>query len=594
MQFTKRTIYCGQVTKEHLNNEVSLNGWVARRRDHGGVIFVDLRDRTGIVQLVFDPTFAAQATEEAHALRSEFVIAVKGTVIERAPGAVNPKMATGHFEVKITSLQILSKSQALPFQLEDDEKVSEELRLKYRYLDLRRKPMHDALKLRHDVLHTVRWYLNELEFYEIETPALSKNTPGGARNFLVPCRIQPGTVYALSESPQLYKQLLMVGGMEKYFQIARCFRDEALRANRQPEFTQLDIEMAFIDENDIQTVCEGLFSLLWKKFLGITLNTPFKRYTYDTVFARFGSDKPDMRFGLEIQGVTELFESLGLNFIKSVTQSGGRIGCLQVKNHRFARADLDKLTDHVTKELGAKGLLWFRWKEDGSLDSPIAKHLPADFLEKAQKYLPDLTPADTLFVVAGDYDDAWTTLGQLRLTLGKDLNLIDQKSFDLFWVTDFPMFEWNKEAKKWDAKHHAFTSPQDGWEQQEIKDVKARAYDLVCNGEELGGGSIRIHSSEVQNKIFDIVGLDRTKIEEKFGFLLEAQNFGYPPEGGVAFGVDRLIMILSGNDSIRNVIAFPKTQHGSCLMMGSPVAAEESQLKELHIKSTWVDNKQNK
>ncbi len=591
MQLLKRTVFCGQVTTEHLKTEITLNGWVHRRRDHGGVIFVDLRDRSGLVQLVFDPVVNATVVAQAHDLRSEFVIAARGTVVLRAPEAINEKLATGKYEVHVTQLSILSKSAALPFQIEDEEKVSEELRLKYRYLDLRRKQTQDNLRTRHEVLFTIRNYFNDNGFYEIETPILSKSTPGGARNFLVPCRQQPGTFYGLVESPQIYKQLLMVGGLERYFQIARCFRDEALRANRQPEFTQLDIEMAFIDETDIQTVCEGLYKILWKKFLNIDLELPLKRYTYAEVFNRYGSDKPDTRFGLEIQDVTQLFKNLELNFVKAALQHAGKAGCMVVKNRDFSRTDMDRWSDRTTKELGAKGLLWFKWKEDGTVESPINKFLPGDFFEQAQACIPGLTKNDTLFVIVGEHEEAWTHLGQLRLALGKELGMIEQGVFNMFWVIDFPMFEWDKETNKWAARHHQFTSPQVGWEKQEIKDVLARAYDLVCNGEELGGGSIRIHTSEVQSKIFDILGIPREKAEEKFKFLLEAQNFGYPPEGGVAFGIDRLIMMLSGAEAIRDVIAFPKTQNGSCLMMSSPSTVEDSQLRELQIKSTYVNPK---
>ncbi|MBM3893449.1 aspartate--tRNA ligase [Candidatus Dependentiae bacterium] len=595
MQLLKRTAFCGQVTKEFLGKTVTLNGWVHRRRDHGGVIFVDLRDRSGLVQLVFNPvSCSAETADIAHTLRSEFVIAVQGTVIARSAEAINEKLTTGHIEVHVSSLHILNKSAALPFQIEDEGTISEELRLKYRYLDLRRHQMHNSLKIRHEVLFAMRSYFNEQGFYEIETPILSKSTPGGARNFLVPCRSQPGTFYGLVESPQIYKQLLMVGGMERYFQIARCFRDEALRASRQPEFTQLDIEMAFVDEEMIQTTCEGLFKILWKKFLNIDLELPLKRYSFDDVFKRYGSDKPDMRFGLELQDVTPVFAKLDLSFVKAAIGAGGQAGCIVVKNHSFSRTDMDRWSDRVTKELGAKGLLWFKWREDGTPDSPITKFLPTDFLAQLQAIIPDLTQNDAMFVVIGEYDDAWTILGQLRLALGKELHLIDNSSFQLFWVTDFPMFEYDKEGKKWVARHHQFTSPQAGWEKQELKDIKARAYDLVCNGEELGGGSIRIHSAEAQSKIFDLLGMTREKAEEKFKFLLEAQTFGYPPEGGVAFGVDRLIMILTGTDAIRDVIAFPKTQNGSCLMMSSPSSVEDAQLRELQIKSTYIDPKASK
>ncbi len=584
MSLLKRTVYCGNVSEQHINSVVTLNGWIHKRRDHGGVIFVDLRDRTGMVQLVFDPNLNAHVVAEAHALRSEFVIAVQGTVVARTQAMVNEKLATGRIEIQVSSLQILNKSTALPFQLDEDEKVSEEIRLKYRYLDIRRTSMHNHLKTRHEVLFEMRKYFVEHGFYEIETPILSKSTPGGARNFLVPSRLQQGTFYGLVESPQLYKQLLMVGGIEKYFQIARCFRDEALRANRQPEFTQLDIEMSFIDEKDIQTVCEGLFSRLWEKFLQSKLTLPLARYSYDDVFSRFGSDKPDMRFDLEISNITDVFKTLEINFIKAILDKNGSVGCLHVKNNRFSRTDLDRWTDLVTKELGAKGLIWIRWKEDGSVESTIAKLLPSDFVQRMQTVLPSLGTDDTLFIVAGDYEDAWTTLGQLRLALGKALNLIDNSKHSMFWVTDFPMFEWNKETNNWQARHHQFTSPQDGWETKEIKDIKARAYDLVCNGEELGGGSIRIHSSDVQSKIFDILGIPQEKAEEKFKFLLESQNLGYPPEGGIAFGIDRLIMMLSNTESIRDVIAFPKTQNGSCLMIQAPSTVEDAQLKELGIR----------
>jgi len=383
----------------------------------------------------------------------------------------------------------------------------------------------------------------------------------------------------------------MVGGIEKYFQIARCFRDEALRANRQPEFTQLDIEMSFVDENDIQTVCEGLYKILFKKFLDIDLPTPLPRYTYDEVFTQYGSDKPDMRFDMKINDVSALFGSLKLNFIDAILGRNGKVGCIVVKHHRFSRTELDRTLDLSIKELGSKGLVWIRWKEDGTVDSTITKFLPQNFLELAQAVIPGLTAYDTIFAIADEFEDAWTTLGQLRLVLGKQLNLIKAATPSLFWVTDFPMFEFSKETKKWVARHHPFTSPQDGWEKLELKDVKARAYDLVCNGEELGGGSIRIGDSAVQSKIFDILGMSKEEAAEKFSFLMEAQEFGYPPEGGVAFGIDRLAMFFSGTESIRDVIAFPKTQRGSCLMTESPSKIEDDLLKNVHLKSTWIDKK---
>lgn len=585
--FFKRTVYCGHVDETFLDQEVCLAGWVNRRRDHGGVIFIDLRDRTGLMQLVFNPSNAPQATEKAHDVRSEYVLAVKGVVIRRGSEAVNEKLATGAFELLVSDVVVFSKSEALPFQIEDGEKVSEELRLKYRYLDLRRKKMHDILKIRHEAVFALRNYMHEQGFYEIETPILSKSTPEGARDFLVPSRLQPGTFYALPQSPQIYKQLLIAGGMEKYFQIARCFRDEALRANRQPEFTQLDIEMSFIDESDIQTLCEGIFSLLWKKFLNYDITLPLPRFTFDEVFTRFGSDKPDMRFALEINDITKVFESTSINFIKSALDNKGKAGALCVKNKSFGRGELDTVTDYVTKELGAKGLIWVRWKEDGTCDSSINKLLPSNFTDLIKQVMPDVTTADTLFITVGAYEEAWTVLGQLRLMLGKKLNLIDATQWNMFWVVDFPMFEWNKDEKKWDAKHHPFTSPAGDWEKMEVADVKARAYDLVCNGEELGGGSIRINSSETQQKVFDLLGITPEQAQHKFGYLMEAQNLGYPPDGGIAFGIDRLVMMLAGTDSMRDVIAFPKTQSGSCLMMQTPSTVDEAQLKELQIKSTY-------
>ncbi len=590
MQFLKRSIACGLISEEQVGTVVTLNGWVHRHRDLGGLIFVDLRDQSGLIQLFFDPAkIDAAMANQVRALRAEWVIAVQGPVAHRTK--VNDKIPTGRYEVLVTSLQVLNKSQPLPFQLEGEDTASDEMRLRYRYIDLRRAAMQQFLKTRHNVMMTMRNYFNEQGFCEVETPILTKSTPGGARNFVVPCRLQPGTFYALTESPQLYKQLLMAGGVEKYFQIARCFRDEALRANRQPEFTQIDIEMSFIDEKDIQSVCEGLIQQLWKKFLSVDLALPLRRFTYDDVFVRFGSDKPDMRFELEIKDISKLFSGTNIKFLASTLEQGGRIGCLQVADKKFSRAELDRWTDYVTKELGAKGLVWIRWREDGSIDSPLAKLLPADFFQTAAQFLPGLQKTDTLFVIAGSFEEAWTTLGQLRLTLGKELNLIDTKRHELFWVTDFPLFEFDKEKSCWQARHHQFTAPQDGWEMLEMKDIKARAYDLVSNGEELGGGSIRIHSSEVQNKIFDLLGIDKQLAAEKFGFLFEAQNLGYPPEGGLAFGLDRLVMMLCGTDAIRNVIAFPKTQNGSCLMMQAPSAVDETLLKDLHLKSTFESKK---
>lgn len=590
MKIFKRTVFCGQVDENFLNKEVVLAGWVNRRRDLGGLIFIDLRDRSGLIQLVFDPELAPEQTKLAHSLRSEYVIAVKGILIKRK-GAVNPKISTGRFEVRVNELQILNESETLPFAIDDSvTHVSEELRLKYRYLDLRRKQMHDYIKLRCDVTYAIREYLNKLDFYEIETPILSKSTPEGARDFLVPCRIQPGTFYALPQSPQLYKQLLIVGGMERYFQIARCFRDEALRANRQFEFTQLDMEMSFVDERDIQDICEGLFKELWRRFFNYELTLPLKRYTYDEIFAKYGSDKPDTRFGLEINDLTEIFKFFDIDIFKSILDKGGKVGCLCVKDRKFSRFELDYYVDLVIKELGGKALLWIKWKDGGAIDSPLSKRLPVDFFEQIQGSISDLTKSDTLFLIVDTYESAWTILGQLRSVLSKDLNLVNEDNFEMFWVTDFPMFEWSKEDNRWVAKHHPFTSPQEGWESMEIGEIRARAFDLVCNGEELAGGSIRIHDSKIQRKVLEKIGIKPEQAKERFGFLLEAQTFGYPPDGGIGCGIDRLVMMFANTDSIRDVIAFPKTQKGSCLMMNTPSKVDEVQLKELHLKSTYLSN----
>lgn len=584
MSHLKRTAHCGQIDSQLIDQQVHIVGWVDNRRDLGGLTFINLRDQSGIVQLVFDPQFSASVCDLVHTVRSEFVLAVSGIVQSRDSNAINKQLKTGAFEVKVQNMEILSTCAPLPFQLNDNVNVSEELRLEYRYLDLRRPQLQRLLKLRHDVVFAMRDYFNNLNFLEIETPIMHKSTPEGAREFLVPSRVQPGKFYALPQSPQIYKQLLTVGGFERYFQIARCFRDEDLRANRQFEFTQLDVEMAFIEEKDIQQICEGLIQLLWKQFLNYEITLPLQRYTYDDVFARFGSDKPDMRFKLEINDCTKLFQSTTVSFLKTTLEAGGKIGALCIKNRKFSRSEFDEWNQKVTKEFGAQGLVAIRFTDDGKPESSIAKFLPEDFFVQTQQIIPELTDQDTLFLVAGQFEDAWTTLGQLRLELGKALNLIDATQHALFWVTDFPMFEWNKDDQRWYARHHPFTSPQAGWEELDLAQVKARAYDLVCNGEELGGGSIRIHNAELQKKIFKVLGLSEEQMRNIMGFLLDAQNFGYPPEGGIALGIDRLIMILGNVNSIRDVIAFPKTNNGACLMIKSPSTVDETQLKKLHIK----------
>ena len=587
MQKFDRTGYCGQITEALLGKEVAVAGWVHRRRDHGGLIFVDLRDRSGLLQIVFNPDFSKEVHDLAHALRSEFVIWVKGKVVERSAETVNTDLATGKIEIQAEQLKVFSKSKTPPFALDDTKlNVDEELRLKYRYLDLRRDEMQKRLAFRDKVCFLIRQFLHEDGFYDIETPILTKNTPEGAREFLVPSRVTHGHFYALPQSPQIYKQLLMAGGLDKYYQIARCFRDEDLRADRQPEFTQIDVEMSFIKEGDILDMIERMFVHLFDKLYGQKLSTPFPRMQYDDAFARYGSDKPDLRFGVDIRDCTDLFTGTELKFLKTVLDNKGKIGGLHIaaKSYKFSRSELVKWVDKAM-ELGAKGLLWIRLAEDGTIESPVANFLPADFVTKAKALFPELENGDTLFLMAGKYQEAWTLLGRLRLRLAKELALIPADAgFNLSWVTDFPLFEYDEEAKTWNSVHHPFTAPQDGWENMQPGEMKARAYDLVCNGVELGGGSIRIYEAEMQSKVFDMLGISKEDAQKRFGFLLESQLYGFPPLGGLALGLDRLIMILAGAQSIRDVIAFPKTARGYDPMMDSPTSVSAVQLQDYGLK----------
>jgi aspartyl-tRNA synthetase len=579
MKCFERTTGCGQVNQEYLHKTITLAGWVNKRRDHGGLIFIDLRDRTGLMQIVFSPDISATAHDIAHELRSEYVICVTGKIVERTPGTINHEIATGSFELQVDKLEILNKAKTLPFSLEEADCVDEELRLKYRYIDLRRPEMHHKLALRHKLIAAIREFLNNSEFYEIETPILTKNTAEGAREFLVPSRIHEGDFYALPQSPQLYKQILMAAGMERYYQIARCFRDEDLRADRQPEFTQLDLEMSFVTECDIQNTIEKLFKYLFSKLFEKNIELPLQRMTYHEAFSTYGSDKPDLRFDMPIYDITQVFAGTELSFLKTVLDKGGSIGAVHVEQYPFSRSELEHWVSQALKN-GAKGLVWIRFKENGELEAPIAKFLPACFFEQLKKYIPRLSAGDTIFLVAGDYKHSWTQLGKLRLQLALSLDIIPKDNIKLLWVTDFPLLEYDDQAKRWSSVHHPFTSPQAGWEEQQPADMKAR----VFNGVEVGGGSIRIHDPIIQSKIFDFLGLSKQETQAHFGFLLEAQELGFPPHGGIALGIDRLVMLLLGCQSIREVIAFPKTQSGADPMMQAPTPVSQSKLADYGLK----------
>ncbi|KAF0140511.1 MAG: aspartyl-tRNA synthetase [Stygiobacter sp.] len=586
MKFKKRTHTCGELRESNIGESVVLNGWVAIRRDLGGVIFIELRDRFGLTQVVFEPSYNLDSHEHGKKLRSEFVISIEGKVRKRPEGTENPALPTGNIDVMVDHLVILNHADTPPFAIEDNIDAHEDLRLKFRYLDLRRPEMQKSLLLRHKMYLLTRKYFDQNGFVEIETPILMKSTPEGARDFLVPSRLHKGKFYALPQSPQTYKQILMVAGMDRYFQIVKCFRDEDLRADRQYEFTQIDVEMSFVDLEDIFEIVEGLMKIFYKEVLGIELETPIKRLGFDEAMEKYGSDKPDLRFGLEMVTLNNVFEKSEFRVFREALDGNGIVTGLVAKGcGDYTRNQLDVLTDFV-KKLGAGGLIWMRVKEN-DVEAPIAKFLTEEEKKSLVSSL-DAESGDLLLLLSGNKLKTLNIMGHLRLEMAKRMNLIQPDAKPaLLWVTDFPLFEWDEDTKRFYAMHHPFTSPR--VEDIPLMDtdpaqVKARAYDLVLNGNEIAGGSIRIHDSALQAKMFNALGISDEEAQEKFGFLTGAFKYGAPPHGGIAFGFDRLAMLFAGRHSIRDVIAFPKTSSGISLMDESPSSVDENQLKELHIR----------
>ncbi|MDG2990226.1 aspartate--tRNA ligase [Candidatus Synechococcus calcipolaris G9] len=586
-----RTHYCGEVSLADLGQTVSLCGWVDRRRDHGGVIFIDLRDRRGIVQIVSDPQRTPASYDQAERLRSEYVVKITGKVSQRPQDSLNPKLATGEIEIYAEQIEVLNGvHQQLPFPIStaEPETVREELRLRFRYLDLRRERMAHNLRLRHQVVRSLRRFLeDQADFMEVETPILTRSTPEGARDYLVPSRVNPGEWFALPQSPQLFKQLLMVAGCDRYYQIARCFRDEDLRADRQPEFTQLDMEMSFMDQEEILGLNEALMAQVFQDVKGITLPRPFPRLTYAQALDRYGTDKPDTRFGLELVDVSDLLKDCGFKVFTGAIASGGTVKILPIPdgNDRISNVRIKPGGDlfQEATTAGAKGLAYIRVREKGEIDTigaikdNLSPEQKATLLERT-----GAKPGHLLLFGAGETATVNKTLDRLRQVIGKEFNLIDSDKLNLVWIVDFPMFEWNSNEKRLEALHHPFTAPHPN-DLGDLKTARAQAYDLVYNGYEVGGGSLRIHQPDIQRQVFETIGLESDQAQDKFGFLLEAFEYGTPPHGGIAYGLDRLVMLLAGEESIRDTIAFPKTQQARCLLTGAPASVDAQQLKELHI-----------
>ncbi|ULG71202.1 aspartate--tRNA ligase [Macrococcus brunensis] len=589
----KRTTYCGLVTEEYIGQEIVLKGWVQKRRDLGGLIFIDLRDREGIVQIVFNPDFSKEALEVAETLRSEYVVEVRGQVTARDAAVINPKIKTGKIEVQVSEINIINKAITPPFQIESEVDVAEDVRLKYRYLDLRRTPLAETFRMRHQITRAVRNYLDESGFYEVETPVLTKSTPEGARDYLVPSRVHEGEFYALPQSPQIFKQLLMIGGFDKYYQIVKCFRDEDLRADRQPEFTQIDVEMSFVDQEDVIAMNEGMMARIMKDVKGVDVQLPFPRMTYEEAMRDYGIDKPDTRFDMKLKTLNDLAGHMDFKVFKDAVENGGAVKALVVKAaaEKYSRKDIDALQDFA-KIYGAKGLAWVKVTPEG-LNGPIAKFFDetttAELLEETQASVGDL-----VLFVADKLDVVNAALANLRNKLGKELGLIDDNQFNFLWVTDWPLFEYDEEAGRYFAAHHPFTAAKKEHVDMLMTDkdkVQANAYDIVLNGYELGGGSIRIHDQEMQAKMFEALGFTKEEAEEQFGFLMNAFKYGAPPHGGIALGLDRMVMLLAGRTNLRDVIAFPKTASATCLLTDAPSPVDNGQLEELSLKLNIQEDK---